>query len=64
MRIRAFLCALDATGSVGVAAQAAGMSRQSAYRLRTRRADFAALWDMAERAGRGFAPKAAQDDRG
>ena len=42
-----FLDALAATRSVGKAAAAAGMSRESAYRLRDRRegALFAALWD-------------------
>jgi hypothetical protein len=42
-----FLDALAATRSIGKAAASAGMSRESAYRLRERRegALFAALWD-------------------
>ena len=42
-----FLDALDRTRSVAAAAAAAGMSRESAYRLRARRegALFGALWD-------------------
>jgi hypothetical protein len=44
-----FLGALAATQSVTRAARAAGMSRESAYRLRTRKegALFAAAWDRA-----------------
>ena len=44
-----FLDALVATRSVVKAVAAAGMSRESAYRLRNRResALFAALWDQA-----------------
>jgi hypothetical protein len=44
-----FLDALVCTRSVGKAAVAAGMSRESAYRLRDRRegALFGALWDRA-----------------
>ena len=44
-----FLDTLSRTRSVRAAAQAAGMSRESAYRLRDRRdgALFAALWDRA-----------------
>lgn len=44
-----FLDALAATRSVVKAAAAAGMSRESAYRLRDRKdgALFAALWDQA-----------------
>lgn len=45
----AFLDALARTRSVTAAARAAGMSRESAHRLRNRRdgALFAAIWDMA-----------------
>lgn len=66
LRVAAFLAALDATGSVGAAARAAGMSRQSAYRLRTRRPELAALWAMAEAAGLGLprSVRVAQGDRG
>jgi len=44
-----FLDALAASGSVRKAAASAGMSRESAYRLRERKdgALFAALWDRA-----------------
>ena len=44
-----FLAALAETASVSAAAAAAGMSRESAYRLRTRKqgALFAAAWDRA-----------------
>lgn len=44
-----FLDALARTRSVTAAARAAGMSRESAHRLRNRRdgALFAAIWDMA-----------------
>src|SRR5687768_2624451 len=44
-----FLDALARTGSVTQAAQAAGMTRETAYRLRKRRegALFAAAWDRA-----------------
>ena len=44
-----FLDTLARTRSIGKAASAAGMSRESAYRLRDRRegALFAALWDEA-----------------
>lgn len=44
-----FLDALAQTGSVSLAAATAGMSRESAYRLRERRdgALFALLWDEA-----------------
>jgi hypothetical protein len=48
------MCALIATGSVTRAAAAAGMSRESAYRLRARprHADFARAWDrVVERKG-------------
>jgi hypothetical protein len=46
-----FLAALIATRSVAAAAESAGMSRESAYRLRARSAGalFAALWDLAVR---------------
>ena len=45
----AFLAALTSTRSVTAAARAAGMSRESAHRLRGRRdgALFAHLWDLA-----------------
>ena len=45
----AFIRALFASGSVTRAAAAAGMSRESAYRLRNRREGglFAAMWDRA-----------------
>ena len=45
----AFLDALARTRSISEAAAAAGMSRESAYRLRARRdgALFAAIWDRA-----------------
>jgi hypothetical protein len=45
---RIFLTALLETGSVALAAKAAGMSRSSAHRLRTRLAGtpFARLWDL------------------
>jgi len=45
----AFLAALAGTRSVTAAAHAAGMSRESAHRLRNRRngALFAHLWDLA-----------------
>jgi hypothetical protein len=44
-----FVIALDAMGSVGAAARAVGMSRNSAYRLRERDGaeSFAAAWDRA-----------------
>ena len=44
-----FLETLVRTGNVGVAARVAGMSRESAYRLRARQPDglFAAAWDRA-----------------
>src|SRR3954452_8688053 len=44
-----FLCTLARMRSISAAAAAAGMSRESAYRLRDRRegALFAALWDEA-----------------
>jgi hypothetical protein len=44
-----FIRALLVTGSVTRAAKSAGMSRESAYRLRARsgHADFAAAWDRA-----------------
>ena len=56
LRIAAFLTMLDASGSVAAAVQAAGMSRQSAYRLRARHPAFAAAWNLAERVGRGLPP--------
>jgi hypothetical protein len=43
----AFLDALTRTRSISKAARAAGMSRESAYRLRDRAHLFAALWDRA-----------------
>ena len=42
-----FLAELARTRSVTTAARAAGMSRESAYRLRERAGLFAALWDRA-----------------
>ena len=42
-----FLDTLGRTRSVTTAARAAGMSRESAYRLRARAALFALLWDRA-----------------
>jgi|JI10StandDraft_1071094.scaffolds.fasta_scaffold1125556_1 molybdenum-dependent DNA-binding transcriptional regulator ModE len=64
LRIMAFLTALDATGSVEAAAKLAGMSRQSAYKLRERQPDLVEAWRMAERTGRGFAPPAPAPDTG
>jgi DNA-binding phage protein len=51
----AFLDGLARSRSVSSAAKAAGMSRESAYRLRNRRdgALFAALWDIALAPGPG-----------
>src|SRR5688572_15016059 len=46
-RVDAFLATLRATQSVSRAAGAAGMGRQSAYKLRKRMAPFAAAWDEA-----------------
>jgi hypothetical protein len=49
-----FILALDAMGSVGQAAKAVGMSRQSAYNLRERPGaeGFARSWDLAIENGR------------
>ena len=48
----AFLDLLAAGESVAAAARRVGMSRQSAYRLRTRAGEhFAQGWDLAQRAG-------------
>jgi hypothetical protein len=49
-----FILALEAMGSVGPAARAAGMGRSSAYRLRERAGaeSFAAAWDIAFEMGR------------
>jgi hypothetical protein len=46
-RQRVFIAALARTGCVGRAAAAAGMSRESSYRLRRRKGadSFAAAWD-------------------
>lgn len=52
LRVGVFLATLEASGSVGAAVRAAGMSRQSAYRLRARHPDIAKAWALAERAGR------------
>ncbi len=52
LRLGVFLATLEASGSVGAAVRAAGMSRQSAYRLRARHPDIGAAWALAERAGR------------
>jgi hypothetical protein len=51
---RAFIHALTAMGSVGMAARAVGMGRRSAYRLREHAGaeSFAAAWDAALNAGR------------
>jgi hypothetical protein len=46
-----FIVTLAATRSVTLAARAAGMSRKSAYALRTRDPAFAAAWNAAARAG-------------
>jgi len=43
----AFLKLLARTGKVAPAARAVGMSRQAAYRLRTRAPQFAQFWDQA-----------------
>jgi hypothetical protein len=53
-RIRGFLYALAAGGSVEVAARAAGMSRRSAYNLRNRAEGlaFRLAWDAAQGLGR------------
>ncbi len=50
----AFLASLAGTRSVTVAARAAGMSRESAHRLRNRRdgALFAAIWELTLAPGR------------
>jgi hypothetical protein len=45
-RVR-FLTALELTGSVRAAAEAAGMNRASAYRLRDRAGSFGRDWDAA-----------------
>ena len=49
-----FILALEAMGSVGQAAKAVGMSRQSAYTLRDRAGaeSFARSWDLALECGR------------
>jgi hypothetical protein len=60
-----FMAALVRTGSVAAAAQAVGMSRASAYRLRERAgaASFAAAWDAAlGNMGRIEARKVTQDE--
>jgi hypothetical protein len=46
-RQRRFLDTLWRTGSVSAAAASAGMSRESAYRLRRRKGEFAADWNRA-----------------
>ena len=53
VRQERFILALEATGSVGAAARAVGMSRMSAYRLRERpgAASFAHAWDIAIESG-------------
>ncbi|WP_245841829.1 LysR family transcriptional regulator [Sphingomonas lenta] len=65
---RIFLAALLETGSVSRAARAAGMSRSSAHRLRTRLAGttFDRLWDqaLAVHAQRMADPFAAQAEDG
>lgn len=52
LRVGVFLATLEASGSVGAAVRAAGMSRQSAYRLRARHPDIGKAWALAERSGR------------
>lgn len=42
-----FLAALEETGTVGAAARAAGISRNTAYRHRDDHEDFKSLWDDA-----------------
>jgi hypothetical protein len=61
----AFLDVLARSRSVSSAAKAAGMSRESAYRLRNRRdgALFAALWDIAI-AGPGLESPASSPSKG
>jgi hypothetical protein len=54
-KVLAFLGALAEFGRVSEAAEAVGMSRQSAYRLRGRLGDggtFARAWDQAQARGR------------
>ena len=53
-RQKQFLVVLSATGTVGRAAQAVGMSKMSAYKLRKRTGaeSFVAAWDDALSAGR------------
>jgi hypothetical protein len=46
-----FLACLRRTGNVTQAAQEAGISRQSCYRLRDSDPEFAELWDQAEITG-------------
>ena len=55
-----FLDVLARTGSVTRAAKAVRMSRESAYRVRSREPHglFAAAWDRAKDAGRPLAPRA------
>ncbi|MBA3527276.1 MAG: LysR family transcriptional regulator [Sphingomonas sp.] len=59
-----FLEALARTRSVSRAARAAGMSRESAYRLRKRepRGLFAAIWESAMGAGRTHLTRAEIDE--
>ncbi len=56
-----FIGALAETGSVAAAAARAGMSRESAWRLRARDGaeSFAAAWDVAKIIGAGDAPQIA-----
>jgi hypothetical protein len=60
-----FLATLARTRSVTAAARAAGMSRESAYRLRKRDPDglFAAAWDRALKGHKAVASRAARSRR-
>jgi hypothetical protein len=56
LKAQVFLGALADLGRVGAAAEAVGMTRQSAYRLRARLGEdrlFARLWDQALAEARG-----------
>lgn len=48
-RMAVFCRSLADTGVVAAAARAAGMGKQSAYKLRARLPEFAAAWDAALR---------------
>lgn len=58
-----FIVTLAAKGNVTLAAQAAGMSRKSAYALKKRDPLFAAAWDAAVRAPRATGDQPKQGDR-